>query len=438
MHVRVDDRLRPLEDRRRDRSRLLAAAADDAQQRREGLPVHAGIPLRVGAGRRVKLSDAATLKWQAGLFLFTQNYDQDAVNNFAPVVLSPFIPVRRCTSTRRRPSLDDTGVGVYGRGRSACRRVDLTARRAVRSREPQGGRCRRSSSPADCAAGPGVNTEKSFSNVSPQVAVAYRVQPDAMVYFSVTGGFKAGGFNPASPAGQRGLRRRAHAGTSRAGVKSALAGRRVTANLAVFSIDWQDLQLNLPNPQVPGQFYIANVGSARSSGVEFELQRPRHATASTCSPRSATRTRASAPGRRRAASTSPDNEIPNTPDYTATLRRRAVARRSRRASGSTAAPRSCSTARSSTTRRTSQGQDAYSLANFRVGVRGKRLFVEAWIRNAFDTKYIPVAFAYRAARAVRVRRRTWPAAHVRRHGRCQVLSLEARSGVTGDQETICT
>jgi iron complex outermembrane receptor protein len=40
------------------------------------------------------------------------------------------------------------------------------------------------------------------------------------------------------------------------------------------------------------------------------------------------------------------------------------------------------------------GQDAYSLTNFRVGARGTYLFVEGWIRNAFDTKYIPVAFAY--------------------------------------------
>ena len=39
-------------------------------------------------------------------------------------------------------------------------------------------------------------------------------------------------------------------------------------------------------------------------------------------------------------------------------------------------------------------QDAYSLANLRAGARGRFLFAEAWIRNAFDTKYIPIAFAY--------------------------------------------
>ena len=40
------------------------------------------------------------------------------------------------------------------------------------------------------------------------------------------------------------------------------------------------------------------------------------------------------------------------------------------------------------------GQDAYSLTNFRFGARGSRVFVESWLRNAFDTKYVPVAFQY--------------------------------------------
>jgi iron complex outermembrane receptor protein len=41
-------------------------------------------------------------------------------------------------------------------------------------------------------------------------------------------------------------------------------------------------------------------------------------------------------------------------------------------------------------------QDAYSLANFRAGARGRYLFAETWIRNAFDTRYIPIAIPYGA------------------------------------------
>ena len=41
------------------------------------------------------------------------------------------------------------------------------------------------------------------------------------------------------------------------------------------------------------------------------------------------------------------------------------------------------------------GQEAYSLDELaRGGLRGKRLFGEAWVRNAFDTRYIPMAFPY--------------------------------------------
>ena len=40
------------------------------------------------------------------------------------------------------------------------------------------------------------------------------------------------------------------------------------------------------------------------------------------------------------------------------------------------------------------GQSAYSVTHFRAGVRTTRVFAEGWIRNAFDTRYVPIAFAY--------------------------------------------
>ena len=115
-----------------------------------------------------------------------------------------------------------------------------------------------------------MDTSADFSNVSPQFAAAYRLQPDQMLYVSAGSGFKAGGFNPASPPGSEGYDEE-HTWNLEGGWKSTWAGGRVVANAAVFFIDWEDLQLNLPNPFVPAQFYIANVGGATSRGVEFEL-----------------------------------------------------------------------------------------------------------------------------------------------------------------------
>ena len=40
------------------------------------------------------------------------------------------------------------------------------------------------------------------------------------------------------------------------------------------------------------------------------------------------------------------------------------------------------------------GQDAYTLANFRLGVRGESWFTEFFVNNAFNTDYVPVAMNF--------------------------------------------
>jgi hypothetical protein len=88
----------------------------------------------------------------------------------------------------------------------------------------------------------------------------------------VARGYKAGGFNPAALPGSEAYGEE-HAWHLEGGWKSTLSGGKVAASAAVFFINWDDLQLNVPNPFVPGQFYIANVGSASSSGAEFDVTR---------------------------------------------------------------------------------------------------------------------------------------------------------------------
>jgi iron complex outermembrane receptor protein len=337
----------------------------------------------------VKVTDEVSLKWQSGLFLFTQNYKQDAVNNFSGFVLSQFIPFS-VSQHSPQAALDDTGVGIYGNGTIAFKeKVDLTLG-ARFDREDRKAALNTFFSPA-IAPPTVVNTEKAFSNVSPQVALSYRVQPDAMAYFSVTGGFKAGGFNPASPAGKDAYGEE-HTWNVEGGVKSAWAGRRVTANVAVFSIDWKDLQLNLPNPQVPGQFYISNVGKARSSGVELELNGRASDACSVFATFGVTRARFGA-GTTSSGVDVSGKRIPNTPDYTAALGTElshSVSREIRlygRAEAVFYGGFKYDDLNLA-------GQEAYSLTNLRFGVRGTRVFVEGWVRNAFDTHYVPVAFAY--------------------------------------------
>ena len=340
------------------------------------------------ANAPARLSDGVSLTWQAGVFLFTQQYSQNAVNSFAPYVLSPYVPV---AVSQQSPlsDLDDAGVGLYGQAIMTVRdALDLTFGARV-DRERKRARIETSYQPA-IAPPTLVQDERTFSDVSPQAALAYRVSAGSSVYVSAGRGFKAGGFNAASPAGSEAYGEE-RAWNVEGGVKSAWAGGRVVANVATFRIDWDDMQLNVPNPLVPAQFYVANVGQARSSGVEAEL---------TARPRPWIDLVASAGlthARFRDGSSSggvdvSGKELPNAPAYTAWF----GAQVSRKAGTSSCFARAdigitgayhydeANTAR----------QDAYALVNVRAGLRSRWLIAEAWLKNALDTRYVPVAFAY--------------------------------------------
>jgi iron complex outermembrane receptor protein len=337
----------------------------------------------------VKLSDTASLKWQSGVFFFTQHYDQDAVNTFAPFLLSPLLSL---TIDQHSPqaALDDLGLGVYGQGTVAFNdMLDATvgARFDVENKKAD---LNTFYSPP-IAPSTVVNAEKSFSNLSPQFAVSYHIDPEAMTYVTLARGFKAGGFNPASPPGSEAYGEE-HTWDFEAGVKTRWAERRVTTNVAVFHVNWDDLQLNLPNPTVPGQFYIANVGSAGSTGVEVEINARAYQGIDLFGAFGFTHARFGTGSVSSGVDVS-ENKVPNTPNYTFTF---GTELSHLIAQGLTLYGRAEATFYGAFKydEGNTVGQEAYSIANFRGGVRAKNVFAEAWTRNAFDTFYIPVAFAY--------------------------------------------
>jgi len=359
------------------------------QNAEEAMQFTQEVRLASAANAPVRLSDAAALRWQSGVFFFTQNYDQQAVNNFSPFVLSPFVPFP-VAQTSPQAALEDIGIGVYGQGTlTFAENFDVTLGARV-DHEQKDAQLDTFFTPA-IAAPSSVTADQSFSSVSPQVAVAYRVQSRQTLYATVGRGFKAGGFNPASPPGSESYGEE-HTWNLEGGIKTAWANGRVTTNASVFLIDWDDLQLNLPDPAVPGQFYIANVGTARSAGVELEINARAHARLDLFGTVGYTRARFGDGAVSSGVDVS-DNDIPNTPEYSASLGAQfnhavtaAVSLYGRGEIGFSGAFRYDDLNR--------EGREAYSLANFRAGVRSRYVFGEVWVRNAFDTNYIPVAFAY--------------------------------------------
>jgi iron complex outermembrane receptor protein len=341
------------------------------------------------ANAPTRLGEAAVLRWQSGVFFFVQNYDQDAINTFSAFVLSPFQPFP-VSQHSPQSALDDNGIGAYGQGTVTVReKLDLTFG-ARFDHENKEGMLDTFYEPA-IAPPTRVDVTRSYSNVSPQAALAYRFTPERMAYASMGRGFKAGGFNPASPPGSESYDEE-HTWNVEGGIKTSWAEGRVSTNAAFFYIDWSDLQVNLPNLAVPGQFYIANVGGARSTGAEVELNARPHAAVDLFASAGFTHARFSA-GSISSGLDVADNRLPGTPDYTASVGAQlsralnAAATLYGRADAVFYGAFKYDDANMA-------GQDAYGLSNFRAGVRGRHVFGEAWIKNAFDTRYVPTAFAY--------------------------------------------
>jgi iron complex outermembrane recepter protein len=340
------------------------------------------------------LTDTLLVKWQAGIEYFNQAYEQDAINSLGAFVLSPQIPFPVAMHSPEA-QIDSAGMGLFARGTVTFDdNLDVTA----------GLRFDHESSDAVLRtffvpALPGetvVTAEQSFSDVSPQFAVAYRMTPEHNVYASAARGYKAGGYNPAALPGNEAFGEE-HAWHVEAGVKSSMAGGKVAATAAVFFIDWDDLQLNVPNPFVPGQFYIANVGGATSTGIEFDVTAKPMPLLDVFA--SFGYTNASfADGTTAMGVDVSGNKLPFTPDYTALF----GAQLSREITSSVNAfvrGEAVLSGAFQYDEANSRGQDAYSLVNVRAGARTRYLFGEVFVRNAFQTRYVPIAIPYQFAQS---------------------------------------
>jgi iron complex outermembrane receptor protein len=361
-----------------------------------------------------RLSRDFVVEWQAGVMLFSQHFTQDAATSFAPYVVSPSVPVA-VTQSAPAAILDDMGFGLYGLGTlTAWSELDLTL----------GARFDREQRTADIgtsydppiAPPTQLNAERSFSNVSPQAALAWRPTSRFSVYASTGKGFKAGGFNAWAPPGSESYDQE-QAWNAEAGVKTTWAQGRVTVNAAYYRIDWDDMQLTVPTPGAPAQFYIANVGNATSSGFEASM------SARPISALDFYGTFGTADATFGAGSTSngvdvSGNDLPLAPGYTASLGAKLSAGIGR-SLGLYGRADVVFYGAYHYDDQNRAGQDAYSVVNLRGGFRAGKFAVEAWVRNAFDTRYVPLAFAYGSLT---------PSGYIGEPGAPRVAGITARVG----------
>lgn len=331
------------------------------------------------AGEPVSLSDDLKLSWQTGLFLFHSQYQQNASNALNP----PLSPVAARALTQAE--LTDLGIGAYVQGTlTFWDRLDMTA--GLRwDYESKDADIRSRSVPA---LGPAEiqHQRQDFSQITPQASISYRLTPTLMTYASIASGYKAGGFNAVGPAAYEEER----SWNYEIGLKGRALANKLGFSLAAFYTDWKDLQLNQPFGL--NQFIIANAGDATSSGLEINLdyKLTRRISLFGSAGWQDTQFLSNATDSGVALS---GKQIPFTPDYTSSLgflidvpvsaRFNVYARADIQTIGSF-----------NYDAQNTAAQDAYTLANFRLGVRDERWFAEAFVNNALGTEYIPLAFNY--------------------------------------------
>jgi iron complex outermembrane receptor protein len=103
----------------------------------------------------------------------------------------------------------------------------------------------------------------------PRFSLAYRHSDDFNTYVSAARGFKAGGFNLTAPTGSESFGTET-SWTYELGAKTQWLEDRLTANAAVFFVDWDDMQLSQYDAASQSG-YVANAGKSTSQGIELEL-----------------------------------------------------------------------------------------------------------------------------------------------------------------------
>jgi iron complex outermembrane receptor protein len=108
--------------------------------------------------------------------------------------------------------------------------------------------------------------DKSWSAVTPKLALEYDVAPGVLGYGSVTRGFKSGGFNLL--AGQAPYNPE-YLWAYEFGLKTKSAGGRLIANLSAFYYDYKDMQVG---KVVNLSATVVNAAKAKIKGAELELR----------------------------------------------------------------------------------------------------------------------------------------------------------------------
>jgi len=118
----------------------------------------------------------------------------------------------------------------------------------------------------------GLKQTASTSQVTPKISLNYNITADALVYATASSGFRAGDINPYAflfPGAPASFGPE-HLWNYEGGAKTSWLDKRLTVNLAVYHIVWQNVIIDADAPNALFG-YSVNGGDAHSDGVELEV-----------------------------------------------------------------------------------------------------------------------------------------------------------------------
>jgi iron complex outermembrane receptor protein len=332
----------------------------------------------------------ARMNWLVGLSYYTSEFEHGSVNTFRPDFVQQFVGFPIELQDVAAYSLDDSGYGLFGQVGFRFDNgfeVDLGARYLDETREAVG------SVSSGLVPEPlnqnAFNIDKDFDDVLPRINLAYHHDNGWMAFASAAKGYRSGGYNRNTGTTGGYEFEEETSWTYEAGFKTAF-GDRWLFDATYFVTSWDDRQLEVPDPFLPGRFYLDNVGEAESRGFELELRgliSEGIAGFAGFGLADAQFTQYIDPF---SGQDVDDNQLPNSPENTWNLGvdvNRAV-------SGDwifTARAEVVGVGEIYFDNLNTQSESGYELVNLRAGFEYRSVRVELWGRNITDETYVPLA-----------------------------------------------
>ncbi|MEE4277466.1 MAG: TonB-dependent receptor [Halieaceae bacterium] len=218
-------------------------------------------------------ASAGDFDWIAGVYYFEQETSNLSFVELGPDLLSLFgVPGIDSLATGSDASMDTTSAAAFG---------SLTWNVSEQLAVTLGGRYTWEEKSIDYTQVDPLGllggdfsavADDDWAEFTPSLTAEYTASDDVFVYGTVSNGFKSGGFNDGLGEADGISFDPETLWNYELGLKSTLFDGRAQANIAVFYMDWDDIQVSADNPATPVfDPIIANAGAAHSSGVEVEF-----------------------------------------------------------------------------------------------------------------------------------------------------------------------